>query len=565
MRQLRAFAWLRWRLLLNGVRGSKRRDTLEQVSRVLALVAPAAIVVFSLGSIIALGFGGFSGGLALARGDSSTSEVVIIVCRAVLAAQLLIVTFMPLGVGTQAGARYARLLLLPISRRVLHFVEVQSGIADPWIFVIVPALLLMTVALMVGGAGTAGAIMLLGALGLLAALLSLSALVSFLAAWLMRDRRRAEWSTLAFVAVISVVGLLPHLFVGDAAREQREARAEGRKTDGFSIERVESALPAWTRALPSEMYGQAMTAATVGHAPGRALGWVGGLWLLAAILYLLSGLVHQRLLDAGDGQARRRTGQPLAGLPRIPLLGHEASAVAAAQYRTGLKSVRGRLAVLLPGPMMGLLAIVLARTPEEAEWIAQIPNYGHLVFGASLIFSIYAIQPFSMNQFASDRAGLTLQWLLPISARDLVLGKAAGTFGLFGTAALLGLIVTAITTGGGPVMLWLAVALAGCATFFTLAPIAASLSALLPVSADLSKTGSGGNPHGAAMFAGTFLVMIAAAPPGLILLIGPRFSDAATLAASAGWLGLVMVIALPMLTLSSKLVTTRRENLYLTK
>lgn len=564
MRQLRAFAWLRWRLLLNGVRGSKRRDTLEQISRVLALVAPAAIVVFSLGSVIALSVAAVTGGLVLAK-DAPASEVVIVVCRAVLAAQLLIVTFMPLGVGTQSGSKYARLLLLPISRRILHLVEVQSGIADPWIFVLVPALLLMAVALVVGGAVTAGALMLLGALALLAVLLSLSALVSFLAAWLMRDRRRAEWSTLVFVAVISVVGLLPHLFVGDAAREERAARADGRKADGFSIARLESALPGWTRLLPSEMYGQALGSATVGQAPGRALAWIGGLWLQAGILYLLSGLVHQRLLDAGDGQARRRGAQPLAGLPRVSMLGPEASAVAAAQYRTGLKSVRGRLAVLLPGPMLGLVAVVVARTPDEADWIAQIPDYGHLVFGASLILSIYAIQPFTMNQFASDRAGLTLQWLMPISARDLVWGKAVGTFGLFGTAAMLGLIVTTITTGGGPVALWLAVVLAGCATFFTLAPAAAALSAIFPVAADLSKTGSGGNPHGAAMLAGALLVMIAAAPPGLILLIGPRFSDAATLVASAGWLGLVLVIALPLLTLASTIVTNRRENLYLTK
>lgn len=564
MRQLRAFAWLRWRLLLNGVRGSTRRDTLEQISRVLALVAPAAIVVFSLGSVIALGVGAVTGGLVLAKGGPA-SEVVVLVCRAVLAAQLLIVTFMPLGVSTQSGSKYARLLLLPISRRILHFVEVHSGIADPWIFVIVPALLLMAVALVAGGGVTAGVFMLVGALALLAVLLSLSALVSFLAAWLMRDRRRAEWSTLVFVAVISVVGLLPHVFVGDAARDERAARVDGRKAEGFSIERVESVLPAWTRALPSEMYGQALAAATVGRAPAQAVAWIGGLWVQAAILYLLSGLVHQQLLDAGDGQSRRRGRQPLAWLPRVPLLGLEASAVAAAQYRTGMKSVRGRLAVLLPGPMLGLLAVVVARTPDEADWIAQIPNYGHLVFGASLIFAVYAMQPFTMNQFASDRAGLTLQWLLPISARNLVWGKAAGTFGLFGTAALLALIVTLVTTGGGPVFLWLAVALAGCATFFTLAPIAAAISALFPVAADLSKTGSGGNPHGAAMLAGSILVIIAAAPPGLILLIGPRFSDAATLAVSAGWLGLVLVITMPLLTLASTLVTKRRENLYLTK
>lgn len=329
----------------------------------------------------------------------------------------------------------------------------------------------------------------------------------------------------------------------------------------MSVARVEQALPAWTKALPSEMYGRALSAQT----PGAGLAWVTGLWGQALLVYLLSGLIHRRLLYASEGQARRRANATLITLPRVPVLSAAASAVAVVQYRTGLKSVRGRLAVLLPGPMIGLLALVLARAPEEAPWIAAIPSYGHLVFGASLIFAIYALQPFLMNQFASDRAGLTLQMLLPVSVRELVWGKTVGMFGLFIAAAMLSLLVTVLATGGGNPLLWLSVVFGGAATFFTLTPVAAVMSAVFPVASDLSKTGSGGNPHGAAMLVGTFLVLIAAAPPGLILLLGPRISDVATLGASIAWAAIVAAVVFPLLSLASATVTARSENMYLTR
>lgn len=563
IRQLRAFAWLRWRLLLNGVRGSKRRDTLEQISRVLALAAPAAIVVFSLGSVAALSVGGFLVGRALASGAPIADPALLFV-RGGLALQLLLVVFMPLGLGVQSTAKYARFLLLPIPRRLLHLVEVLSGIADPWIFVVLPGLVLLSGGVLLGGAPAASAVALIAGAGFAGVLLALSALVSFVSAWLMRDRRRAELMTLLFVLGISLAALLPHSWGANLERRNRSDRAQGRDRSAVTVARVEAALPGWTRMLPSEMYGRALSVSALQRRPLAGVAWAAGLWMQAAAVYLLSGVVYRRLLDAGEGQARRRNGRTLSGLPRVPLLSPAASAVAAAQFRTGMKSVRGRLAVLLPGPMMGLLALVVSRTPEEAEWIARIPANGHLVFGASLIFALYAVQPFTMNQFASDRAGLTLQLLLPVSARELVWGKTAGTFGLFAAAGLLALLVTAISTGGGSPVLWSAVVLGGCATFLLLSPVAAAISALLPVKADLSKTGSGGNPHGAAMLVGTFLVLIAAAPAVLILLIAPRFGAVATLGASLGWLALVTAIAVPLLGLVAGLVTNRRENLYLT-
>jgi hypothetical protein len=564
IRQLRAFGWLRWRLLMNGVRGAKRRDTLEQISRVLALLAPVAIVVFSLGSILALSFGGFFAGLALATGAESGIGLVM-VTRVVLVVQLMIVVFMPLGIGTQSAAKYTRLLLLPIHRRVLHLIEVLSGVSDPWIFVVVPGLVLLAIGLATGGAVVAAVIVMLAGAGLIALLLSVGALVSFLAGWVMRDRRRAELMTLVFVLGISMAGLLPHMFGSDLAQRSRDDKEAGRERPAMSVARVESSLPIWTRVIPSEMYGQVLLSAAIRRAPGDALLWTLGLWVQAAMFYLLSGVVHRRMLDAGEGQARRRVDATLVTLPRVPFLSPAASAVAVAQFRTGLKSVRGRVAVLLPGPMVALLALVLARAPEEAPWIAAIPNYGHLVFGASLIFAIYAIQPFSMNQFASDRAGLTLQLLLPVSATDLVWGKAVGTFGLFAAAGLLSLLVTGISTGSGSLLLWISVIVAASTMFVTMTPVAAAMSATFPVAADLSKTGSAGNPHGAAMLVGMVLVLVAAVPPGLIVLVGPRFGDAVTLVATLVWAAVVGVIVVPLLSVVARLVTARRENLYLTR
>ncbi len=562
IRQIRAFAWLRWRLLINGVRGAKRRDTLEQISRILAMVAPAMIVVASLGSVIALSVGGVLAGSALARGGVG-ADVAIIVFRCVLVAQLGLVTLMPMGLGTQSAARYTRFLLLPVPQRLLHALEVASGIADPWIFAILPGLVLLTGALVAGGAWTTALVAALAGVGFVFLLLSVSALISFLTAWLMRDRRRAELSTLLLVMGLSLAAVVPQMLGLDAARERRADREAGRSSRSFSLETVEAALPSWTRLLPSEMTGRAVMFAARGDVRS-ALGWTAGVWATGAALFLVSLPVYRRLLAANEGQSRRRRAAAPAGTRRLPLVPPDLSAVALTQWRTGVRSVRGRLALLLPGPMLALLSLVMARAPEEAPWIARIPEFGHLVFGAGLIFIVYALQPFTMNQFASDRAGLTLQWLLPISSRSLVWGKALGTFLMFATAGAISLVVILATNGSGPLLLWLAVAAAGTAVFASMTPIAAVMSALFPVAADLSKTGSGGNPHGAAILAGTFLVLLCAGPPLLIIILGPRWGGGLTLLLSLGWLAFVLCGAIPLLAAAARVVDRRRENLFLT-
>ena len=115
IRFLRAFAWLRWRLLLNSVRGSRRRDTFEQLSRLLALVVPAIIVAMSMGSIISVSVGGLLGGIDLARGRFVAPDVIIGVARAILFGATALVIVMPISSAAQTTTtKYSRLLLLPI-------------------------------------------------------------------------------------------------------------------------------------------------------------------------------------------------------------------------------------------------------------------------------------------------------------------------------------------------------------------------------------------------------------------------------------------------------------------
>lgn len=565
IRFLRAFAWLRWHLLLNGIRASARRDTWEQVSRILALAVPALVVVLSLGSIIGVSIGALLGGNALATGRFVAPDVIIFVVRAVLFGAMVLVAIMPIGSAAQTtGTKYSRLLLLPIPTRVLHLVEVLAGLADPWILFLLPGLALFATGLSWGGRLDLGLMAGVAGIALAMALASLSALVSFSVSWLFRDRRRAELLTIIFVMSISVVALLPQML--DDSDTPRRGRGDGRR-GAVTVARIEEALPGWLQFLPSEVYGRAMTAAMVRHDNRSAVTWVGLLIAECMLLFHLSAMVHRRLLESAGGASGGK--QRVSASPpwRLPGISVPAAAVAWVMFKGSLRSVRGRVAVLLPGPMMAIVSLVLLRRPEDTPWIAALGTHSHLMFGASLMIALFAINPFTLNQFSSDRAGLTLQLLLPVSVRDLVRGKAIGGGALFLLATLICAVASALASGGGPPAAWAMTAVGGLATYVAVTPVAALLSALLPVAADMSKAGSGGNPHVAAGLIGMIAIGIAALPvigitvPGLL----PGAVHSVLLMAMVAWLAVVTVLAWFLLGAVSKVVTARRENLFLTK
>ncbi len=562
---LRAFIWLRWRLLVNSIKGGEKRDRMEQVSRALGLFVPFILATLSLGSVVAIGVVGVLGGRAVARSVIEPDVAVIILRAAIFGGMVLLALVTVVSPHQTSTARYTRLILLPIRREALHLVEVLAGLADPVVAFAIPGLLLFAVSLAVHGRTLAALWTALATLGLVFVLAAMAALLSFLVAWLLRNRRRGELFTLAFVLGISLVSFLP-AFMGERLESQMGGgRRRGEPRRAFSVETFDRRLPIWTRALPSELYGRAIRESLAGRSSQAAT----AIWFLfvqGAVLYGASSAVHHRLLTALEGdRARRRSTVARAAIGRLPFLSPQSSAVAWAQIKTGLRSVRGRLLVLLPGPMMAMMTLLFKQMGNDERFAVVLSSNGHLMVAAAGLFSLYAMQALTMNMFGSDRAGLTLQFLCPISDGQLARGKVAGCGIIFIVSLGLAIASALLVAANSPPALWLAVVLGVLATYALLSPLFVWLSAMFPVASDLSKTGSGGNPHPLAMFAGMLFVMLCAGPAGFIILLSQYWFERTALAPILMfvWLLVTVAIGVPFISLASQAIGARRENIAL--
>ena len=552
-RVLAAFLWLRWRLFVNALRGGRRRDGIERASRVATLVAPLLMIVLVGGLATLLGVLAFLGGWMLGQGTLEPPGVLLAVRFVVL---FVIAFLLVLSPGSSSGSGATRLMLLPIPRSMLHGIEVVAGLADPRIAALAPALVLFAIGLAFGGRLDGALVALAGAAGTVLLLLALGSLVTFLTSWLMRNRKRGELFALLSVLMISAVSVIP-AFIG-----KRWEHTLGGVEDPLA--ELDLMLPLWTRVLPSELHGRGI-GASLADDPGVAWASIALLFLEASVLYALSALVHARLLVSGGSARRARAKDAVRGfaLFRVPGLSSAACAVALAQAKTTLRSVRGKLVVLMPGPLIAVIGLLSQRLPGEVPGGTLFGREGHVLFATGCVFCLYTLLAFSANSLAADRAGLTLQFLLPLRELDLVRGKTAGCAVLLACAVANCLVCSLLVAPRGSTPHeWIAVLLATAATYLWISPIAAAFSAVLPVASDLNKTGSGGNPHGLAFLLGTLLVLFLSAPPGMILYLG---SERPTLALGliALWTLLAAAISLPLLGLAARTVAARRENIAL--
>jgi hypothetical protein len=569
IRFFRALVWLRWRMLVHGLTGGRRRDAVESLSRIVAAIAPMVLFVFWVGSVVAAAGLGLIGGFTVGRGALSAAGVLIAV-RLILVIVVLLMLVLPVAAASQGslpGHAYERLLLLPIPRRALHVVDLLATLADPWIAFVPAGLVCFSVGLLLGGRFLSFVVAFTLAIALAVVLALLASVISYALTWTMRSRRRGELLTLVFVLALSLVGLLPTFAVRrvtDRAERNRQRAARVREGPP-AIERLDRALPLWTRALPSEAYARSLRAGLEGPVGQVGTGFV----ILAAeggLFYALSTSLHRRLLDSAEsGGGRRHTAAREPRALRLPGLSRSGSAVALTQARTVLRSVRGRLSVLLTGPILAAMVLAFRRLPPEIPFSRLMSSEGHILLGFGTLMCLLSLHPFTMNQFGSDRAGLTLQFLSPLSDEELVFGKAAGG-GIVLVLALLPCLVTALAVArSGSPFAWVAVLLIGLSTYVLVTPLAALISAVFPVAADLSKTGTGGNPHPLAMLAGMLTVPFLAGPPGLVLaVVGQRLDrPLIALLIVALWSLVAVLVARPLLRLSAQAVGARRENLAL--
>jgi hypothetical protein len=563
---LRAFAWFRWRVLANGLRAD-RRDTMEQLSRIASLIAPGLLIVTCIGSVATATAGGWIAGWRSVT-DFPSSIWILTIIRLLLLAVSGLMAIAPVIIGVHGGAsRQTRILLMPIPRRALHIVEVATSLVDPWAIFLLPGLVSYALGLTFGALSQHeawvrhwaidGLIALFAGFLVVFVLASLAALVTFLVNWLVRDRRRGELFIIVFVVGLGAAAIVP-AFLSRRLGGSIEPGLRRHRSAALTI--TPNEWPAWTAALPSELYAEAVI---FGYdIPESQKVWpLAMLAIEGGVLFALSAVVHGALAQLPEGSRGHRS-KTMAGVVavRLPLMWPGTSAVALAQVRTALRSVRGRLVVFLPGPLVAMMAAFLGSLPtsEGLGWL--MASRGYVAFAIGIVFSLYASQAFTMNQFASDRAGLTLEFLAPIRDVDLVRGKTVGCAVLIGIGSAISLVCALLIAPGGSLWLWLAIITGGAATFLVVSPISAALSIFFPVSADLSKTGTAGNPHSLAMAIGSLVIGVAAAPAALILAISPPFMACVAMLA---WAAIALGVAVPGLSMAARSLRLRRENLAL--
>lgn len=550
IRILRAFVWLRTRLFINAFRKARGRDELERISRGVQALIPILLLVLMVPGMILLAVGAFFGGRHLANPDVIHRQVLILL-RGILAIVTIALFIAPLARTLhRAGSGLERLVLLPIPRALLHLMEVASNLFDPWMLAIIPAVMTLPVGMFFGGAPTMALLTFIAGAALILCLGAMGTFIISLLNLALRNRRRGELVALIVLALFTLGGLAP-MALGPAHEKPEKSS------------HINPAVFRWAKVLPSEIYARGLIAETQGRL-GEGAWFTLGLAAVGGGFYGLSWLTFRRLLETPAGGGGRRGGnrQPLR-LWRLPGLSPAASAVAAAEVRLTLRTVRGKTAVYFTPASVALLGIVsgyMARQSAMEEPLL-FRGPGLAVFGT--LMALLSFQPFQMNQFAGDRAGLTLQFLVPLSERDLVRGKAAGIALLWSITEVLCLAAAGLAAPGGSLDLLLAIGLAGAGALIGLTPTAAALSALFPKPADPGRLGKEGNPHGAASLLGglsTFVLLAIPLVPAFLISVFLK-SPLLALAITAGWTVVVILISILFLGPVAALVARRRENL----
>jgi hypothetical protein len=173
-----------------------------------------------------------------------------------------------------------------------------------------------------------------------------------------------------------------------------------------------------------------------------------------------------------------------------------------------------------------------------------------------------SMQAFLANQFAVDRAGLTLAFLTPATDRDLVIGKAAAGLAALSIPTTIAMIAGAVLRPAGSPLLWIAALLAVAAAFIFQAPVAGLLAALLPAPFDLMKL-KGGNGHPLAVIGATLLTVVAlgvTVGTGMLVFASTR-SALAALAVEIALLLLALGLSRLVFPAAARALSLRRENL----
>jgi hypothetical protein len=562
LRTLRAFAWLRWRIVINSIERRASRDALERFSLAFEQLGPAIAFLLMVPSAVSLAAVSTYTGWMLAQGD--TPVVLFSLLRATLLGGFVLAIVGPMILPAGERTSTPRLLLLPIPRSLLHCGQVMSTVADPWMMLVVAVVVSLPIGLGIGGDFGSAAIAGIGGALLLALLSGLSLVVTSTIHLIVRNRRRGELVALLLILALPIVGILPTALVDENREDGPTAPASvrDREPPGWWISLEAKAAAA----VPSELFTGAVSAAV--RSDSRAVGpRLFALAGAAGFLHLLAWVAFTRVLRSPGVIASSRAGMETSFVRwRVPGLTPAVSAVALNQLRLALRTPRGRSAILSPIVVFAVFALLKLRNQGEVGLGAFRLESGVGLAAMGAFVSLLAIVPLAMNQFAIDRAGLTWLLLSPLDSRSLLRGKAAGNAIVAAIPAGACLAGSAALFPGGEPALWISLLLTLVAIYVLVAPIAAVLSAAFPRAVDLNSIGRGSNAHGAAGLLGTLAFGAAGLPCLLLVLLATQILHRPVLAPLflVAWMALSGTASVALFKAATALFERRRETLAMT-
>ena len=555
-RMLRAFAWMRWRMLINALDRSGSRDALQRFSLAIENLGPilAGILLIPSGLML-LGIGIFAGYETGAGGGRMPLEAV----RYILFAVPLLSIIGPLFLPAADRTNPVRLLLLPIPRTTLYVAQSSATFGDPWTILMVPLVIGIPIGLAAAGALLPALTVLAAVLLFILLIVGLAALATSLLHLVVRDRRRGELLALVFIIVIPLVAMLPSMLLGGKSRGPRTGGRQG-AVPVWAVDAGKRVLPLY----PSEMVITATRAAAAGEA-SRAARALAGLGAAAILLHAAGFVAFRKILESpGTTGARRSAPMRDAWAMTIPGLTSGASAVATAQLRLAMRTPRGRSILLSPIALLGIIGVMVYRSGTMDFGSIHLDGGLSLATFASFV-GVMAILPIAMNQFAVDKAGLTMTLLSPLRDEELLLGKAVGNAMIVTPPVLFSLVAVLAIFPPGPLLHWVTLVLALVSVYLIAAPIAAICSAVFPREVDMNSIGRGSNAHGAAGLIGLLAFGGAGLPPLLLALLATKVLAKPALAPVfvLGWCLVAYVVWRVMFKVALRVFAARRENLAL--
>ena len=573
MRTAAVMAWLRWRLLVNHLRPSRRRDALERASRAFAVIGPVILLVLFLPALLLAAFGGGAAGYFLPQ-STAHHRPILLVMRLILSAELFLTLMAPMLRAAQGSLpNLERFLLLPVPVRHLYLSEALGALGNPWLALLAASVLLLPVGLWMAGLPVEGLMVLGAGAGILVLLAGVETCFLSLASLLFRDRRRAEVASFVLVAIMAGMGFLPGLLstleparrrMPDTAKTERapeESRPAQVEAPGQRVE----PLPLWGLAYPPELYARTVLLCA-DRRVDLALAPLCALVVWGAGVHAAGVKLYRRILETPEvSSPRRRGGGMWAVWPRLPGLSHAASAIAVAEVRLVFRTVQGKIQFFVLPLMILVISVLWTRRPETALFPTGPLPMGLAIATLGIFLAMMTLEGALLNQFAMDRAGLTLTFLSPISDRDLILGKAAAGAFLVASRALPAMSVAALVAPGGSIFLWLALPFVALALYAWMAPLGAILSAVFPRPVDTGKIVKQNQPHAMASILGMLANLLGVVPmmglAGVALFL--LHSPALALLFVILYCGIALLVSLLLLRLAERVLAQRRENLAL--